>query len=666
MNRTIRAAIAVIFILVITFSTISICQNIGKRIKLDVTQEQLYTLSSGTKAILARLDQPVKVKLYYSRTASMKAPDNIKYFNNYYEYVRALLDEYAAVSNGKVQVQVIDPRPFSDDEVDAIRYGLKKFPITQEENFFFGLVLQTRFGVEKVIPFFSPDRQNFIEYDISRLIDTAITRQKKKIGILSSLPVMGENISPYMAQMMQMQGQQPKAPWTFVQQLRQQYDVTEIPKDTNDINNIDTLLVIHPKKLPEQTRFAIDQYILKGGRTIICIDPYCFADQPGRAEMQMQGIRRQNSNLPKLLSSWGLQMPDDTFVGDRDMAMSAPLGPNQRLEKLIGLLHLSPPDNFNPDNVATAELNSVRVLFAGALKKTAEPNTADPNIHLTPLLTTTNRGNTFTVSSPFELRYPDPGSLMKKFTEGTKPVTMAYMITGKLPSAFPNGIDVEVKTQSKSKESDKTAGDKSEAKAKTVKRHIAGLARAGQDCAVIVFSDVDFLSDMLAYQNTIFGKLVVGDNGALLMNAIDELGGSSELISIRSKGGLRRPFTVVDKIEAKAEAESAEEVQKINAEIDGFEAELRKLVSASKDQQKQIVGSTIVQKTRDLELKKLKARRRLREVKMQRRQRIEHLGNILRNFNMLLAPAVILIIAIVLGIRRAILKKHYISHASDA
>ena len=662
MNRTIRAVIAVIFVLVITFSVISICQNVGRRLKLDVTREKLYTLSNGTKAILARLDQPVKVKLYYAKTASMKAPDNIKYFNNYYEYVRALLEEYAAVSNGKVQVRLIDPRPFSDDEVDALRYGLRKFPVTQEENFFFGLVLQTRFGVEKVIPFFSPDRQNFIEYDISHLIDTAITRQKKKLGILSSLPVMGEDISPYMAQMMQMQGQQPKAPWTFVQHLRQQYDVAAVPKDTNGINNIDALLVIHPKGLPEQTRFAIDQYILKGGRTIICIDPYCFADQPGQAEMQMQGMRKQNSNLPKLLSTWGLKMPDDTFVGDRDMAMAAPLGPNQRLEKLIGLLHLSPPDNFNTSNVATAELNSVRVLFAGAMEETAEPNSADPNIHLTPLLTTTDKGSTFTVSSPFELTYPDPASLMKKFTEGTKPITMAYLITGKLPSGFPDGIDVELKADKK-----KNAGkDPNEAGPKTTTKHITGLTRAKQDCAVIVFSDVDFLSDMLAYQDTIFGKLVTGDNSTLLMNAIDELGGSSELISIRSRGGLRRPFIVVDKIEAKAEAETAEEVGKINAEIDGFEAELRKLISASKDQQKQIVGSSIVQKTRDLELKKLKARRRLREVKMQRRQRIEHLGNILRNFDMLLAPAVILIIAIVLGIRRAVLKRHYISHASDA
>jgi ABC-type uncharacterized transport system involved in gliding motility auxiliary subunit len=225
MNRTIRAIIGAFFVLLITFCAISICQNIGKALKFDVTEQKLYTLSDGTRAILAKLHQPIKAKLYYAKTAALKGPDQIKYFNNYYEVVRALLEEYAVAAEGMIDLQVIDPRPFSEDELQALRYGLTRFPITEEENFFFGLVVQTQFGVEKVIKFFSPDRQNFVEYDISYLIDTAITRQKKRIGIMSSLPVMGDDVSPYMARMMRMQGQELKPPWTFVQQLRRQYEV---------------------------------------------------------------------------------------------------------------------------------------------------------------------------------------------------------------------------------------------------------------------------------------------------------------------------------------------------------------------------------------------------------------------------------------------------------
>lgn len=657
MNRTIRAITGIIFVLVIAFSAISICQNTGGRIKIDATEQKLYTLSDGSKAILGKLNQPIKLKLYYARTAAMKAPDQIKYFNNYYEYVKALLEEYVAAAKGMVALEIIDPRPFSDDEVEASRHGLRRFPITEEEAFCFGLVVQTQFGVEKSIPFFSPDRQNFVEYDISDLIDSAVTRQKQRIGVLSSLPVMGQDVSGYMAQMMRMQGQQPEPPWTIIEHLRQQYEAQSVPADTEDINDVDILLVIHPKDLPEKTLFAIDQFILKGGRTIICVDPHCFADTPNPA-MSPMGTQSQGSQLDRLLRTWGLEIPQNTFAGDRQMALRAALTASSRPETVIGFLNLTPPENFNPDSVITAELNSVRVLFAGVLNETlpaADANSGTPgDIERIPLLTTTNRGNSFTISSPFEITMMDAGQLMAKFIDGTEPVVMGYMLTGRFKSTFPDGIELDAESSE----------DANDAEPKT--RHITGLSEASEDCAVIVFSDVDFISDMMAYQNTIFGKTVVADNSSLLMNAIDELSGSNELISIRSRGNFRRPFTVVDEIEAEAEAETAEEVAKLNTEIDRFESELRQLLTSTKEEERQIIGSSIVQRTRELELQKLKARQQLREVRVKRRERIEHLGNWLRAFNMLMAPAVILMFAIVLGIRRSVTKRHYISHASDA
>ncbi len=656
MGRALRIIAAVIFILLITFGIISICQNIGKRLKVDVTGQKLYTLSSGTKSILGKLNQPIKLKLYYAKTAAMKGPDQIKYFNNYYEFVKALLDEYVAASKGMVTLEIIDPRPFSDDEVEATRCGLKKFPVTEEENFVFGLVVQTQFGVEKSIPFFSPDRQNFVEYDISSLIDNAIARQKKRIGIVSALPVMGE-VSDYMAQMMIMQGQEPKMAWTIVEHLKQKYDVQNIPNDTNDINNIDVLLVIHPKNFPTQTLFAIDQYILRGGRTIIFIDPFCYADvQPRTAMMQPDQVN-QSSNLKKFLNNWGLDMPEMTFAGDKQLAPGTTMSANKATEKIIGFLNLTPPSCFNRNNVITAQLNSVRIWFAGVLNEVPLLDDANsPNkVERTPLIMTTAKGNAFKVDSPFDLQMLDPASLMKKFTEGTKPVVMGYLITGKFKSAYPDGIWFVSKSDDEDPNAPKT------------KTHIAGLTEATQNCAVVVFSDVDFISNSLAYyRNQLFGNIVVGDNSALLMNAIDDLSGSTDLISIRSRGNFQRPFVVVDKIEEKAEAQTADEVAKLNAEITGFENELRALVNSANEKEKQVIGSSLAAKTKDLELKKLKAQQRLREVKMQKRQQIEALGNKLRAFNMLAAPAVILLIAIVLGLRRSVMKRHYISHASDA
>ncbi|MCX5632354.1 MAG: Gldg family protein [Phycisphaerae bacterium] len=660
MGRTFRIIAGVIFVLIIAFSLISISQNVGKGWKVDVTGQRIYTLSNGTKAIVAKLNQPITMKLYYARTAALKGPDQIRYFNNYYEFVKSLLEEYVAVSGGMIKLEIIDPRPYSDDEVAALRYGIKRFPITEEENFFFGLVVQTQFGVEKVIPVFAPARQNFVEYDISYLIDTAITRQKKKIGIISSLPMVGDDISPYMMKMMQMQGQQPRRPWSFVEQLRQQYEVKNIPTDVNKIEGIDILLVVHPKGFSEQTLFVIDQFVVGGGKTIVFVDPYCVVDLPQQSPARMQTEHDPSSEMNKLLVNWGLEMPKDTFAGDRALAHQAELREGQGLQKIIGFLDLT-PECFNRDNVITSQLNDVRVLFSGVLREVAmdDNEIKARNIQRTPLVMTTTKGNSWTVDNQYELMAFDADRLMKRFTDGTEPVKMAYLVTGRFKSAFPKGIDVEAYAPPDANEPN--------APPKKIKEHIAGLAEAKKDCAVVVFADVDFICDAIAYnKNMFFGTIIVGDNSALAINAADDLSGSSELISIRSRGNFRRPFEVVDKIEAQAEAETAEQEAKINAEITGFENELQSILSSAKQGEEEIIGSSILQKKNEIELKIRQAKKELQQIKKTRLHRIENLGNGLRNFNMLTAPAVILVIAIILGARRSVRKRRYISHASDA
>ena len=420
MNQTIRTIIGAVLVLVIAFSAISISQNMGKYWKSDITDQKLYTLSDGTKSILGKLNQPIKAKLFYAKTAAMKATDQIKFFNNYYEFVKALLEEYVAASNGMFELEIIDPRPYSDEEAEAVAYGLNQFRITEEENFFFGLVVQTGFGVEKSIQFFSPDRQNFIEYDISYLIDTAITREKSRIGVLSSLQVVGDDVTGYMAQLMAAQGQIPRPSWTIVEQLRSKYEVSEIPSDVKDINNIDILLVIHPKDFSEQTLFAIDQFILKGGRTIICVDPYCYVDNPDQTAFAGGMVVSRSSGLNQLLNTWGLEMPTDTFAGDLELA--TPIAPRQ--SDFVGLLSLT-PECFNSENVITGQLNSVTVFLSGVLNKLkatdaneAEEQNSD-GVNLTPLIMTTNTGNSFTVANTYELIPLNTQSINSGFFQGT-------------------------------------------------------------------------------------------------------------------------------------------------------------------------------------------------------------------------------------------------------
>jgi ABC-type uncharacterized transport system involved in gliding motility auxiliary subunit len=647
------------------FCAINIAQNIGRTVRLDVTDQKLYTLSKGTLNILGKVQQPIKLKLFYTRTAVMKAPDQIRFFNSYYYFVESLLQEYAKSSKGMVELVVIDPRPYSDEEAEALRYGIKKFPISEEENFFFGLVVQTQFGVTKSIPFFSPDRQNFVEYDISYLIDTAMARQKKRIGVLSSLPVMGDETTGYMAQMMQMQGQQPKPAWSIIQQLRQQYEVSKIEAAVDEIKDVDILMVIHPKKLSEKTLFAIDQFVLKGGRTMVFVDPYSVVDRPSKMEMQMmQTAPSSSSDLNILLAGWGVEMPEKTFAGDRSLALEAALTQDSRPTKIIGFLQLT-RDCMNHDSVITANLNQVRVLFAGVLKPTfQDQNDAVHHVQVTPLMQTTDRGNAWKGDQIEMMLQYAPSELIKQFTDGTKPVMMGYLLSGRFKSNFPNGIDVPVDAN-KPDEQDKTS-EANAAKMKPATKHIAGLKDASAEGTVVVFADVDFISDIIAYQKSFFGSSVVGDNAAMVMNTVEDLTGSTDLIAMRSRGSFQRPFVVVDKIEQEAEKQTAEEEAAINAQIAGFQQELQKIVSSAKEGEDKLVETSILEKKKDIEGKIHDAQRKLRNVKMERRRSIEKLGGKLRDINTWLAPAAILVVAIVLGIRRSVRRRHYISHASDS
>ena len=228
MNRTHRTILAVLFIGVITVCAILMAEKVFARARADLTERRDYTLSQGTRNILAGLNQTVRLKLYYARVAAMKGPEQIRFYNNYYLYVRSLLEEYVRLSQGKLILSIFDPRPYSDEEEEALNHGLTRIPMLDDESFFFGLVAQTELGKEKAIPFFQHDRQVFVEYDVSRLISDVTRREKKKVGVLSSLPVTGGDMSPYMMQMMQMQGRMPEQPWTIVTHLKDQYEVVPV------------------------------------------------------------------------------------------------------------------------------------------------------------------------------------------------------------------------------------------------------------------------------------------------------------------------------------------------------------------------------------------------------------------------------------------------------
>lgn len=660
MNRTVRLIVVVLLILVISVSAIQIVQRLCATWRIDVTQEKLYTLSEGTKNILQSLQQPLTLRLYYTKTATLRAPDQIRFFNAYYEYVRALLEEYVLHSNGRIKLEIVDPRPYSQEELAAIRYGLKRFSVTEEESFFFGLVVQTELGATKTIPFFSPDRENFIEYDITYLIDTAVNPPKTRVGILSSLPVMGDDVSGYMAAMMRMQGQRPRGPWGLVRQLKELYaEVRAIPTDTEEIRDVDLLLVIHPKDLSARTRYAIDQYILRGGRAVIALDPFSVVDRPDPAAMQYGAEHKAASSLDDLLAAWGLEMPANTFAGDRVLAGVGSPSPNERPMKILPYQKLTAAYGcFNKQVPMTASLNEVTFWFPGVLKKKTDLSSLPADIEYVPLMTTTKQGNTWTISSPFELRAPDYAGILARFRDGKEEQVLAYRVTGTFRSAFPDGPPKEEKKVEEKEKAEESDTEESRPSAEH-------LDQARQPTAVVVTADVDFLSDVLAYQETIFGLAVVGNNAAFVLNALEELSGSTDLIRLRSRGGYKRPFTRVDQIEKAAEEKTAEEESRIMAEIKGFESQLNEKLRALETKEKELINKTILEEKKEIEVKLHEAEMRLRDVKMKKVADKEALKNRIRNFCTLPGPLVVLAAAVALAVYRTLKRRYSIQHMRE-
>ncbi|MBW2673847.1 MAG: Gldg family protein [Deltaproteobacteria bacterium] len=627
MNDTQKTIVALVLVAIIAFCAITITDSIGRFWRIDLTDNNLYTLSEGTKTVIGEVNQPIDLKLYYARTAALKGPEALRAYNNYYLYIRDLLREYEKISRGKIRLSVIDPRPDTDEELDAVQYGLKRFS-AGEESFFFGLAVISQFGQEATIPFFIPERQGLVEYEISSAIYNAATQTKRKVGILSPLRVFGTGSSPYMIQMLKMQGKQPEEEWLFIKELKRQYELLPIGVDAREIEPLDLLIVIHPKDLPQNLLFAIDQYVMKGGKLMVFADPYCIKD-PSKL------FYEKASNLNFLLEKWGCSMPSGYFAADRSLGLTIQQGADQPAKRLVTFLDLK-GDAFNRSDVITARLESVRVLFAGVLKPTGVPG-----VTVEPLLMTSSSGNALKYSKKDVAMYSDPETIENRFKEGNKPAVMGYKLTGKFKSAFPDGVIMK------------------DDKDKQPKKY-EGLKESDKQTSVVVYSDIDILSDFVAFQESFFGVAASGDNLNILLNSMENLVGSRALATARTKEMFSRPFTVLNDIEAEAEKETAKKVALVKKDIAERQKELQNIGSQVNDDNASLLQSEAIKKKRDLEEQLMLAKRELRELNKDKRIKIEALIGKLKMYNIVTAPSVILLIAVVVFLMRTYRKKKYL------
>ncbi|GAB4318888.1 MAG: GldG family protein [Candidatus Sumerlaeia bacterium] len=659
MNKTVRLIVAVLCLAVITACAVLIARKAVGRARLDLTENANYTLSAGTKNILAKINQPIRLKLYYSRAAALKGPEGFRFFNNYFLYVRDLLEEYVSQSGGKLTLTVIDPRAFTEAEEQAIQEGVKRFQLSQDESFFFGLVAETELGNRKTLEFFEPNRQEFVEYDISKTISAVTQREKKKIGVLSPLPVMGDDSSPMMRQMLQMQGREVQEPWSIISHLQDIYQVEAVEKDVTEIPaGIDYLMVVHPKDFSDKTLFAIDQFVMKGGKLLVFADPHCLADRPpADPRNPWAGMEyKSESSLNNLLEKWGVRMAPGEIAVDATLAIAAPLQRNQAPRPLAAFFDLSDA-NMNRNEIISANLHQVRMLFAGSLEA---PGGEEGR--MVPLITTSDKGSVWKPQSPMDLQFLDAQKIYQAALGGSRQIVLAARLNGPFETNYPDGLTVWENEGDDSGEPEKTSSDD-----KPTSRLLESVKKSSDEAAVVVFADVDFITDMLAYEKIFFGTAVVGDNAALVFNALDFLSGSPDLIAIRSRGRYERPFAVVDRIEQETEQATSAQVERLNKEIQEYQDKLSQLgrAAGADDSNVEVIKNTALEERRKIEEQIRKAQKQLRQINSQKRDKIEALKQRLQLANMLGAPSGVLIIAIVLSIVRIVRAKRYAARRTD-
>lgn len=645
--KTLRAYVGVVLILVISVCSIFIVQRLTRGADVDLTENNLYTLSKGTRNIIRKLNQPVRLKLYYARTAALHGPEQIRHYNNYFRYVRDLLREYVRVSDGQLELEVIDPRPFSEEEEAANAAGLQGVPLSGDETFFFGLVMRTELGKEKVIPFFQPDRQKFVEYDISRLIVTVTQREKTKIGVLSSLPITGGGMSPYLRRMMQMQGREVPQQWKIMESLRERYEVVDVDKETERIEEgLDFLMVVHPKELPGETLFAVDQFVMRGGKLLVFTDPHCLSDRPQQNQRNPMAAMQHDasSSLNSLLENWGVRMKQGTVAADSNLGVQTRLRRNAPAQRLPVYLNLT-QEAMNEQEVVTGRLGSVRVLFAGVLEETGEADT-----EVVPLMHTTSDGRVWKPRSPQAYQMMDPRRIRASLTGQVKKHVLGARITGPFATNFPAGPPEPPEAEEEEGEQEPAEEPEEEAEEEAEEEQPPPVIKqSSPEATVMVYTDVDVISDMLAYRQGFLGmSSETGDNAALVMNSVEYLSGNRDLIGIRSRGRFQRPFEVVQQIEADTEEATAQKIQELNERIQRYRRELWQLEDTGEEGQ--LLQSETVQKRKELQEDIRKARRELRELNAGKRERIESLKASLQFHNLVWAPAAVLLIAIALSL----------------
>jgi len=599
-------ALAVLFIgvtILITF--------VLRGARIDLTESKLYSIAPGTKRIVTSLQEPINLYFFFSQEASAESPQ----LRAYAQRVRELLEEMAQRSKGKLKLSVVDPKPFSEDEDRAAEFGLQAVPMgARNDNLYFGLAGTNSTDGREVIAFFQPDKEEFLEYDVASLIHRLGNPKKPTVGLISALPVDAQ-FDQFSSRM--------NPGWTSIAQLHEQLQVRTLATDIASIDaDVNLLMVIHPKDLSAKTLYAIDQFVMRGGKLIAFVDPQSENDPAGQQGGPMSMVPR-SSSLGPLLDAWGVGYDPGKVLGDRGLGLTVALRQGEQPSQHVAIVGLN-RDSMNTKDVVTATLDSINVMTAGVLTKKD-----GATIQFEPLLQSSADSELLPAMRVAFL--PDSQSLLEDFKPTGERYAVAARIHGKLKSAYPNGAP--------------EGAEKGEHKTES----------AG-DADLIIVADTDMLADPLWVRTqNVFGQhfaMAWANNGDFLANAVDNLAGSGDLISIRGRQSFFRPFTKVDELRRHANEQLRGKEKELDNELKDTEKKLSELEAG-----RTTTSSLVLTPEQEAELsrfqqERVRIRKELRDVRRSLDVEIEGLGTRLKFVNIALMPALLAIGAIVLAITR--------------
>lgn len=604
-------AIAGLALAVVLLLAVNIFSNATfKALQLDLTEGQLFTLSDGTRNVLSKIDEPIKIRLFFSKALGEESPQHATYFKR----VRELLGQYVKISNGKVELKIFNPEPFSDAEDLAVASGIKGVPINQAGDLgYFGLSAYNTTDDEGLIGFLSPDRETFLEYDITKLVHTIANPKRQVIGILSPLPING-GMGPQAAR-------QPR--WAIVDQLSEFFEILPIPREMVNVpKDVDILLLVHPKGIRPEMKYSIDQFVMRGGRAMVFVDTNAeLAARPGDAN-QSDTV----SDFDNVLEAWGVKLVKDKIAGDIQTArrVNVQQGGKLAVTSYVAWLSLT-PENMASDDVITGELQLVNLGTSGILEPIEGATTK-----VSPLLQTSSQS--MEIDRDKVMLRPDVVELFRTFVPEDKKLTLATRISGPAKSAYPDGPTKDMKLED------------------GVADHISA---STSGINVIVVADTDILRDRLwVDRQDVFGNMTLvphANNGDFVINAIDNLSGTSDLIDLRGRTRTQRPFHLVQDIQREAEMQYRTKEKELQDKLVDLRTKLNKVLRREDSTGEVIMNAAEKASVDNFRTEMTTIRKELRDVQLALRQDIDKLDSWLKFINIAAIPLVLLIIAMISG-----------------